>query len=115
MANKNKTECNCTGIWNSGTELCDPALATTDPNYIDPCPATFWQKASGWDWNAIGENALVWGYALGFLKPPSANLDNQLYMMELERQRKQMMYVMIALGVLMLVIVIMVLRKNKTK
>tara|TARA_R110000868_G_scaffold208674_1_gene458223 strand:+ start:549 stop:881 length:333 start_codon:yes stop_codon:yes gene_type:complete len=110
MANKNKTECNCTGIWNSTTSICDPI-----PTGVEPCPPTFLQNASGWDWNAIGENALVWGYALGFLKPPSANLDNQIYMMELEKQRQQMMYVMVGLGILMLVIVIMVLRKNKTK
>jgi hypothetical protein len=110
MANKNKTECDCNGIWNETTSTCDIV-----PTGVDACPPTFWQNAAGWDWNGIGENALVWGYALGFLKPPSANLESQVYMMELERQRQQSLYIMAGLGVLMLVIVVMVVRKNKTK
>jgi hypothetical protein len=119
MPNLNKTECSCMGFYDASGG-CTPALMPNDPAYIDPCPdgsggSSWLQTASGWNWNVIGENALTWGYALGLLKPPNAQQDNSLYLMQLEQQRQQMMYLMVGLGVLMLVVVIMVLKKNKTK
>ena len=84
----------------------------------EACPSQsngggFWQTASGWDWNAIGENALTWGYALGvFQAPNGATMENQAYMMELQRQKDQMMYIMIGLGITMMIVVLLVLRKK---
>ena len=109
MANLNKTECGCEGIYNATTSSCDPPDVG-----VDPCPS-FWSNLAGWDWQNIADTSLTWGYALGFLKPPNAQQDNAIYLMQLEQQRKQMMYLMVGLGVLMLVVVIMVLKKNKTK
>ena len=112
--NLNETECQCMGIYNEANGSCD-----IPPNGVDPCPDSggsgFWNNLAGANWNAISENALQWGYALGILKPPSTNLQTQAYMMELQKQRQQMMYIMVFLGVLMLVIVIMVLRQGKKK
>ena len=115
MPNLNETECDCQGIYDASIGGCDP----TTPEIA--CPngsggGSGWlATASGWNWNVIGENALTWGYALGLLKPPNAQQDNSLYLMQLEQQRQQMMYLMVGLGVLMLVVVILVLKKNKTK
>ena len=112
MANLNKKYCNCTGIYvgdADGSGTCNP-LTETSP---DPCPTTFWQNAAGWDWNAIGDNALTWGYALGvFQAPNGATMENQAYMMELQRQKDQMMYIMVGLGVTMMIVVLLVLRKK---
>ena len=114
MPNLNETECGCQGIYNSASGGCD--VATPEVACPNGQGGSSWlQTASGWDWNAIGENALTWGYALGFLKPPNAQQDNTIYLMQLEQQRQQMMYLMVGLGVLMLVVVILVLKKNKTK
>ncbi len=107
MANLNKTECNCTGIYNATSMTCD------DPQGVDPCPNNFWGTVGGLDWNAIGENALTWGYALGvFQAPNGATMENQAYMMELQRQKDQMMYIMIGLGITMMIVVLLVLRKK---
>tara|TARA_R110002074_G_scaffold46984_1_gene120799 strand:+ start:223 stop:567 length:345 start_codon:yes stop_codon:yes gene_type:complete len=114
MPNLNETECSCMGIYNPTTYTCD--TATPEVACPDGAGGSTWlQTASGWNWNVIGENALTWGYALGLLKPPNAQQDNSLYLMQLEQQRNQMMYLMVGLGVLMLVVVILVLKKNKTK
>ena len=76
----------------------------------------FWNTVGGWDWKAISDNALTWGYAFGFIKPPNAtNMETQAYMMELQKQRQQMNMIMVGLGVLMLIIVIIVIRQGKKK
>jgi hypothetical protein len=112
MANLNKTECGCMGFYDASGG-CTPALMPEDPNYINPCPNNFWGTVGGWDWNAIGENALTWGYALGvFQAPNGATMENQAYMMELQRQKDQMMYIMIGLGITMMIVVLLVLRKK---
>lgn len=113
MPNQNETECGCMAIYNATTGGCD------DPNGVDPCPDQggngFWQNVAGWDWGAINQNALQWGYGLGILSPPSPSLESQAYMMELQKQKQQMMMIMVALGVLMLIVVIMVVRQSKKR
>tara|TARA_R100000664_G_C2757616_1_gene145991 strand:- start:4304 stop:4645 length:342 start_codon:yes stop_codon:yes gene_type:complete len=112
MANLNKKYCNCTGIYvgePDGTGQCDP-LTPTSP---DPCPETFWDKASGWDWGSISQNALNWSYALGFLTPPNQNLELQLYQQELERQRRQSQMIMIGLVIVLIIILVVVFAKRK--
>jgi hypothetical protein len=39
-------------------------------------------------------------------------MENQAYMMELQRQKDQMMYIMIGLGITMMIVVLLVLRKK---
>ena len=111
MANLNKTECGCMGIYNAAIGGCDEATPEVACPEGDP---SFWQKAAGWDWNAISENSLQWGYALGLLTPPNqANLINQVYMQELARQRQQMNMIFAGLGIGMILILVLVLRKKK--
>lgn len=111
MANKNKTECSCMGFWEDG--MCVPALLPEDPNYVNPCPTTWFETAGTWNWDNISNTALTWGYALGLFNSPNAvNMETQQYMMELQRQKQQMMYIMVGLGILMVLVVIMVLRKK---
>jgi len=112
MANLNKKYCNCTGVYvgdPDGTGTCQP-LTPTSP---DPCPATFWSTAAGWDWGSISANALNWSYALGFLTPPNQNLELQLYQQELERQKRQSQMIMIGMGILLIVIVAIVVARKK--
>ena len=107
MANKNKTECNCMGIYNAALNGCDPV-----PEGIDPCPPTFWQNAAGWDWANISDVGLEWGYALGLLNRPDTT-DTAIYTMELERQTRQSMYIMVGLGIIALIIVLAIMKKRK--
>jgi len=108
MANLNRTECNCTGIWNPTTSICDTPQAGEDP-----CPPTWFETAGTWDWNNISNQALTWGYALGWFKSPDAtNMQTEAYMQELARQKQQMMMYMIGLGILMVVLVIVVIKKK---
>jgi len=110
MANLNKSECECMGFYDpsGGCTPYDPQIHATEP-----CPNNFWGTVGGLDWNAIGDNALTWGYALGiFQSPNAANMENQAYMMELQRQKDQMMYIMIGLGITMMIVVLLVLRKK---
>jgi hypothetical protein len=72
----------------------------------------FWANVGGWDWNAISGNALQWGYALGWLQPPSSQLDAMAFQTELARQRQQMMWIIVGLIVLLIVLVVLVLRKK---
>ena len=112
MANKNETECGCMGIYNSSTNSCDDI-----PVGVDACPENgggFWNTIGGWDWKAISENSLQWGYALGFLKPPNAaSMENQQYMAELQRQKNTMNMILLGLAILMIVLVIVVVRRKK--
>ena len=76
MANKNETECGCMGIYNSSTNSCDDI-----PVGVDACPENgggFWNTIGGWDWKAISENSLQWGYALGFLNESITNVKGPL-------------------------------------
>ena len=72
----------------------------------------FWANVGSWNWNAISGNALQWGYALGWLQPPSSQLDAMAYQTEIARQRQQMMFIIVGLIVLMIVLVVLVLRKK---
>ena len=108
--NLNKEYCDCNGIYNAATYQCEAA----EPDVACPEGSGFWHSVGGWDWNAISENGLQWGYALGLLKPPNAaNMTNQVYMQELARQRQTMNMILIGLAVLMVILVIIVLRKKK--
>jgi hypothetical protein len=110
MANLNKTECDCFGFYDpsGGCLPYDPEVHTTEP-----CPNNFWGTVGGWDWQNISDNAMQWGYALGIFTPPNAvSMENQAYMMELQRQKDQMMYIMVGLGITMLIVVLVVLRKK---
>lgn len=110
MANLNKEMCDCMGFYDpsGGCMPYDPEVHSEEP-----CPGSFWETAAGWDWGAISDNAMNWGYALGIFRPPNQNnLSNQLYMQELQRQRQQMTYIFVGLGVAMLVILLVVLRKK---
>ena len=114
MANLSKKYCDCKKLYvgdPDGSGTCEE-LTATSPN---PCPETFWTTAAGWDWNSISKNALNWSYALGFLSPPQTNLETQIYMQELERQRRQSMYIMVGLGVLLLVIILVVVARGRGK
>lgn len=109
MANLNKDYCDCQGIYNAATYQCEPST----PEVACPDGNGFWQTAAGWDWNAISENSLQWGYALGILSPPNAaNLTNQVYMQELARQRQQMTMIMVGLGIAMLVVIVVLVRRK---
>ena len=103
MANLNKTECGCQGIYNASVGGCDPI-----PQGTDPCPS-IWTSIAGWDWNAISTAGLEWGYGLGLLNRPD-NTDTALYMMELERQRRNTMYIMMGLIALAIVVAIVLVR-----
>ena len=105
MANLNKTECNCEGIWNASTESCD------DPQGTDPCPSV-WTSIANWNWGEISNAGLEWGYGLGLLNRPD-NTDTAFYMMELERQRRNTMYIMMGLLALAIVIAIVLVRRRK--
>jgi len=112
MPNLNETMCNCEGF--SQTDgSCEPYDA--DIHSSPPCPDGFWGTVGGWDWEAISSTSLQWMYAFGVLKPPSANLETQAYMMELQRQQKQTNMIMLGLGFLMLIVLIIVLRKGGKK
>ena len=114
MANLNRTNCGCMGFWDSANNGCTPALMPEDPNYVDPCPPTWFETAGTWDWNNISNTALTWGYALGLFNAPNqVNMETQQYYMELQRQKQQMMYIMVGLAVLMILVVVLVLRKKK--
>jgi len=108
--NKNETVCGCVGIYNEADMRCDDV-----PVGVDACPEKgFWNAVGGWDWKAISENSLQWGYALGFLKPPNATtMENQQYMAELQRQKNTMNMILLGLAILMIVLVIVVVRKKK--
>ena len=111
MPNLNETECECMGIYNAAIGGCDPAA----PEVACPEGGQSWlQTMGGWDWNAISENSLQWGYALGLFTPPNqANITNQVYMQELARQRQQMNMIFAGLGIGMILILVVVLRKKK--
>ena len=105
MANLNKTNCNCMGVWNVQTENCDSPLEG-----VDPCPSV-WEAIAGWNWNAISHAGLEWGYGLGLLQRPDTT-DHTLYMMELERQRRQTQYIIIGLIALLIVVAIVLVRRK---
>tara|TARA_R100000152_G_C6616085_1_gene68325 strand:- start:108 stop:437 length:330 start_codon:yes stop_codon:yes gene_type:complete len=109
MANLNKEMCDCMGFYDpsGGCMPYDPEVHADEP-----CPGGFWQTVGSWDWGAISENAMNWGYALGLFQPPNQNLETQMYMAELQRQRQQMTMIMVGLGIAMLVILIVVVRKK---
>ena len=107
MANLNKSECNCMGIYNADVGGCDPV-----PQGVNPCP-NFWDNVGSWDWNNISDTGLEWGYALGILDRPDNSLEIALYQQQLEEKRRQMNYIFLGLGILALIIVLMVLKKRK--
>ena len=114
MANLSKKYCDCKKLYvgdPDGSGTCEE-LTATSPN---PCPETFWDKASQWNWSEISVNALNWSYALGLLTPPHTNLEAELYRQELERQRRQSMYIMVGMGVLLLVIILVVVARGRKK
>ena len=110
MANLNKTECGCTGIYNATTSSCDIPDAG-----VDPCPSWF-SSMAGWNWNEIAETSLTWGYALGIFNQPN-NLDAETlaYQQEIQRQKDQMTYLIIAFLIVVVILVIYVARANKKK
>lgn len=108
MANLNKTECGCVGVYNASIGGCeDPAEG------VDPCPS-FWSQLAGWDWNAIGDTTLTWGYALGIFNQPS-NIDAQAiaYQEEIRRQKAQMQYLIIAFLIVITLGIIYIAKTNK--
>ena len=108
MANLNKTECGCTGIYNVDTQQCE-----APPTGVNPCPSV-WESVANWNWDAISTAGLEWGYGLGLLNRPD-NTDTAFYMMELERQRRQSMYIMVGMAVLLLVIILVVVGRGRKK
>jgi hypothetical protein len=110
MANLNKTECNCEGIYNVDTESCEaPAQG------VDPCPSV-WSAIAGWDWDAISSAGLEWGYGLGILKRPDSGLETAVYMLELEKQKRQSQMIIFGLILFAVVIVVaLVLKRKKGK
>ena len=108
MPNPNSTNCNCEGIWNETTSSCDMI-----PTGVNPCP-TWFETASGWDWNNISNTALQWGWALGILNQPNQNnMDAQLYLAEIERQKKMTTYLIVGMVMVLLIVLIFALRKKK--
>jgi hypothetical protein len=103
MANLNKTECGCQGLYNASIGGCDPI-----PTGVNPCPSV-WESVANWNWDAISTAGLEWGYGLGLLNRPD-NTDTAFYMMELERQRRQTQYIMIGLIAFAIVIAIVLVR-----
>tara|TARA_R110002051_G_scaffold167871_1_gene238562 strand:- start:1300 stop:1629 length:330 start_codon:yes stop_codon:yes gene_type:complete len=109
MANLNKTECECNGFYDNagGCLPYDPTIHTTKP-----CP-NVWNSIASWNWREISETGLEWGYGLGLLERPDRT-DNTLYMMELERQRRQTQYIMIGLVIIAIILaIVLVKRRNK--
>ena len=105
MANKNKTICECTGIYNESTGYCD------DPMGIDPCPswfATTFQNAQSWDWQNISNTGLEWAYVLGLAERPVVNTPDNSGEME---TTKYITYGIIALTII--VLVVFLIRKKK--
>jgi hypothetical protein len=110
MANLNKTECGCMGIYNASTSSCD-----TPADGVDPCPS-FWNTLAGWDWNAISGATLTWGYALGiFQAPPVDNSATLQYQAEIERQKRTMTMLIIGFLIVITILIIYVVRSNKKK
>ena len=72
-----------------------------------------WTSVGGWDWNAISQNALQWGYALGWIQPPSSQLDAMAYQTALQQQRQQMMFLVIGIIVLVIVLIVLAFRGAK--
>lgn len=105
MANLNKTECGCTGIYNADAQ---PPQCEAPPTGVNPCPSV-WESVANWNWDAISTAGLEWGYGLGLLNRPD-NTDTAFYMMELERQRRQTQYIMIGLIAFAIVIAIVLVR-----
>ena len=111
MANLNKTECECNGFYDNagGCLPYDPNIHTKKP-----C-GNVWESIAGWDWDAISTAGLEWGYGLGLLNRPD-NTDNTLYLMELERQRRQAQYIMMGLIALAIVVAIVLVKgRNRGK
>ena len=108
MANLNKTNCNCNGVWNVSTESCDPVIEGTDP-----CPSV-WKSLASWNWGEISHAGLEWGYGLGLLNRPDQT-DTAMYMFELERQKRQTMYIMMGLLALAIVVAIVLVRGRGRK
>jgi len=112
MANLNKTECGCTGIYNEVGMSCD-----IPPDGVDPCPPSqFWSNLASWDWNAISNTSLTWGYALGiFNQPNSANAQTLAYEEEIRRQKAQMTYLIIAFLIVITIGIIYIAKQNKKR
>ena len=108
MANLNKTECGCEGIYNATTSSCDPPDVG-----VDPCPS-FWNTLAGWDWQNIADTSLTWGYALGIFNQPN-NIDAQTlaYQTEIQRQKDQMQMLIIAFIIVITIGIIYIAKKNK--
>ena len=105
--NLNEIECGCQGIYESDVNGCRPPEVGEDP-----CPQKKGGFFEGVNFFNVTDLALQISYGLGFLRPPQADLNNQMYQLELQRQKQQTNIILIGLGVLMLVIVILVLRKR---
>lgn len=115
MANLNKSECSCEGFYDANAvPPCTPALPTNDPNYVDPCP-NVWSAIAGWDWDAISSAGLEWGYGLGLLKRPDSGLETAVYMLELERQKRQSQMIIFGLILFAIVVIVAVVMKKKRK
>jgi hypothetical protein len=108
MANLNKTECGCMGIYNATTSSCDDP-----PVGVDPCPS-FWATVGSWDWNAISEGALTWGYALGiFQQPTGVSIQSLQYQQEIERQKRTMQMLIIGFLIVITILIVYVVRAQK--
>lgn len=109
MANLNKTECGCEGIYNATTSSCDiPDVG------VDPCPS-FWSTLAGWDWNEISDTSLQWGYALGIFNSPNMNQQTLAYQMEIERQKRTMQFLIIGFLIVITILIIYVAKANKKR
>ena len=96
MANKNKTECNCTGIYNPQTDSCDAPQAGGQ----DPCPSNFWGSTWGW----LNDNFLLTytGGGMGGQTP---------YTTPVEKKDNTALYV--ALGVAFVLVIYFATKKKK--
>lgn len=110
MANLNKTECQCTGIYNATTMTCDIPDAG-----VDPCPS-FWSQLATWDWQGISDTSLQWGYALGiFNPPPNDQMQQEAYQREIQRQRNTMTMLVIGFIIVVAILVVYIVRNQRKR